>query len=339
MGGTKSRASVRVVEDPSSGSSIVAGALTTLFGKLRSWSMDRVRQVNEMTSSEVLAAGDALSAIVSESRNYVEHMRRTMGSFQSGESSDDGISSIQHQGRMLTEFIGGLEKGLSKQDGVAREALEQLGSVRRAGAHMLTVSNQARMLAVNASIEAARLSNESGGAFGVIASEMSAFAKNMQIQSDEILNIVDGLTRSLPKIAEQAAHLKSDTERFSREFEDQNAKVSDVVARLSATIGEGLREGDNRVAKILSLSQDALSHLQFQDPCAQRLLQIEADILRAEQCAAEVVLTESADPVESFGTARSHRDVSAGHVMIFDDGAADSVGGDAALAAGEVLLF
>ncbi len=339
MGVSKSRAPVRVVDGPEPGSGVVASAMTALFAKLRSWSMDRVRQVDEMTSTEVLAAGDALSAIVTESRNYVEHMRRTMGGFQSGASSDDGISAIEVQGRMLTEFILGLEKGLSKQDAVAREALDQLVAVRRAGAHMLTVSNQARMLAVNASIEAARLSNESGGAFGVIASEMSAFAKNMQSQSDEILNIVDGLTRSLPKIAEQAAHLKSDTERFSREFENQNAKVSDVVDRLSATIGEGLREGDNRVAKILSLSQDGLSHLQFQDPCAQRLLQIEADLLRAEQCANEVVLSGSSEAVETFGTARAHRDVSAGHVMIFDDGSGDPVGDDAALAAGEVLLF
>jgi uncharacterized protein YukE len=300
--------------------------------------MDRVHQVNEMTSSEVLAAGDSVGQIVSHARNYVAYMQEAMGRITGETGNSEGLHIIEKQGELLAGYLADLERSTARQDAVARQALEQLAAARRAGANMLTVSSQARMLAVNASIEASRLSDESGGAFGVIANEMSAFAKNMQAQSDEIINIVDGLTKSLPKVAELAAALSSEAQQFSSHFAAQNSEVTEVVTHLQQTIREGLKEGDNRVLKILSCSQDALSHLQFQDPCAQRLMQIEADIQRVEQTALDLLRTQDPSVVLPLAAADSHRAAAAGHVMIFDDGSGRGAE-DEALAAGEVLLF
>lgn len=336
-----------LTDEPPAG---VGGAVGRLFDKLRSWSMARVEEVNEMTGREALAAGDSLNSIVNLSRAYVDYMRGAMGRF-AGTSSDEqqttsqtgsGIEAIEEQGRMLAAYLEDLRKALATQDRVAQEALKQLTAVRRAGTHILEVSNQARMLAVNARIEAARLTSSEGGAFGVIASEMSTFARNMQTQSDEIVHIVDGLTGSLPKIAEMTDELRVSTENFRDDFGTKNTQVSDVVELLQSTIRDALRHGDEQVAQILRHSQDALSHLQFQDPCAQRLLQIEADILQAQTTARDVLETGDAGLVDSVNSAESHRAAAAGHVMIFDDDRsegdpADSE--DAALPAGELLLF
>lgn len=336
-----------LTEEPPAG---VAEAVGRLFDKLRSWSMARVEEVNEMTSREALAAGDSLNSIVNLSRAYVNYMRGAMGRFAGASSGDDeltshagsGIEAIEEQSRMLAAYLEDLRKALATQDRVAQEALKQLTAVRKAGSHILEVSNQARMLAVNARIEAARLTGSEGGAFGVIASEMSTFARNMQTQSDDIVHIVDGLTGSLPKIAEMAEELRVSTESFREDFGSKNDEVSDVVELLQSTIRDALQHGDEQVAAILRHSQEALSHLQFQDPCAQRLLQIEADILQAQATAHEVFETGDAEAVERVHSAESHRAAAAGHVMIFDDesdqgGAANSE--DAALPAGELLLF
>ncbi len=332
----------------------LGAAISVVFDKLRGWSMARVGEVNDMTSRESLAAGDSLNSIVNLSRSYVEYMREAMGRFSAkqerGAAADDahgpgdhtsGIEAIEEQNQMLATYLGRLESALASQDRVAQEALKQLTAVRRAGTHILEVSNQARMLAVNARIEAARLTGTEGGAFGVIASEMSTFAKNMQAQSDEIVQIVDGLTSSLPKIADMAEELRVSTETFSANFSRKNSDVSLVVDELQTTIADALRHGDEQVAQVLRHSQDALSHLQFQDPCAQRLLQIEADILEAQRCAKQVLDTGDTEHVDSLSSADSHRAAAAGHVMIFDD---DSAGAgerreDAPLAAGELLLF
>ncbi|GEM_PF-1203632 len=334
-------------------------AVNTLFDRLRTWSMGRVNEVNEMTANESLAVGDSLNSIVNQSRSYVEHMRLTMGRFVANQNdelslaSDDGdeskstsedasgIGAIQEQGKMLGVYLRDLEVAFTSQNRVAKEALKQLSAVRRAGSHILDVSNQARMLAVNASIEAARLSSTHGGAFGVIASEMSSFAKNMQKQSDDIVQIVDGLTGSLPAIAEMAEQLRIDMDDFSRKFDQKSAEVESVVDELQSAITDALREGDDRIAKILKHSQEALSHLQFQDPCAQRLTQIEADIIRVNETAVEVLRTGNADLAEHVGSVHSHTDASAGHVILFDDDGVSADGDDenTALAAGELLLF
>lgn len=318
-------------------------AVHVVFDKLRGWTMARVHEVNDMTSREALAAGESLNSIVTLSRNYVDYMRSAMERFAGKDSalrqdSTSGMEAIQEQNRMLAHYLERLETALAAQDRVAQEALKQLTAVRKAGTHILEVSNQARMLAVNARIEAARLSGTEGGAFGVIASEMSTFAKNMQTQSDEIVHIVDGLTQSLPKIAEMTEELRTSTESFTGHFQQKNSEVSLVVDALQSTIRDALKHGDQQVAHVLRFSQEALSHLQFQDPCAQRLLQIEADLLHAQECA-EAIL-QSGDPhhVEHLSSAESHRAAAAGHVMIFDDGSSD-YGQDAPLAAGELLLF
>ncbi len=332
-------------EIPSSGvTPQLSEAIGQLFEKLRSWSMKRVDEVNEMTSTESLAAGDSLNSIVNQSRSYVDYMRKAMGRFtvSANDNADEGsgIGAIEEQSAMLGAYLRNLESALASQEKVAQEALKQLGAVRRAGSHILEVSNQARMLAVNARIEAARLGGSDGGAFGVIASEMSGFAKNMQGQSDEIVQIVDGLTGSLPAIAEMTEVLRAKTAGFSQEFGEKNTEVSAVVHQLQTTIRDALQQGDDRVAAILKHSQEALSHLQFQDPCAQRLTQIEADILQAQSTARDVLETGDLDMVERVNAANSHRSAAAGQVMIFEDGeeCEDSVG-EKALPAGELLLF
>lgn len=337
--------SIRVSEAaaPASGvTPVLNEAIFNLFGKLRNWSMRRVEEVNQMTATESLAAGDSLNSIVNQSRSYVEYMRRAMGRFSvtandNADGEGSGIGAIEEQGVMLAVYLRNLEHALASQEKVAREALKQLTAVRRAGAQILEVSNQARMLAVNARIEAARLGGSDGGAFGVIASEMSSFAKNMQGQSDEIVQIVDGLTGSLPAIAEMIEELRAKTAGFSKEFGAKNTEVSSVIHQLQTTISGALKEGDDRIASILKHSQEALSHLQFQDPCAQRLTQIEADILQAQSTARDVLETGDADIVERVNAARSHRGAAAGHVMIFDDECESK--GSIALPAGELLLF
>jgi hypothetical protein len=112
------------------------------------------------------------------------------------------------------------------------------------------------------------------------------------------------------------------------------------VDSLQATIAEALKHGDEQVAQVLRLSQEALSHLQFQDPCAQRLLQIEADVLHVQENIQLCLETGDVTSLERLRSADSHRSAGAGHVMVFDEDQRDDEdpGSNVALA-GELLLF
>ena len=75
------------------------------------------------------------------------------------------------------------------------------------------------------------------------------------------------------------------------------------------------------------------SHLQFQDACAQQLLQIDADIEGVQSVVEKALRGELTSDLVA---ADSHRVLSAGHVAVFDEGRAAS---DDSPAVGDVLLF
>jgi hypothetical protein len=52
---------------------------------------------------------------------------------------------------------------------------------------------------------------------------------------------------------------------------------------------QSLGSSDDRLAKIISHSQDALSHLQFQDPTAQRLMRIDKTLETTERRMTEIL--------------------------------------------------
>lgn len=320
-------------------------AVSQLFEKLRTWSMKRVEEVNQMTSTESLAAGDSLNSIVNQSQSYVDHLRKAMSRFtvsanDNGAHEVSAMSAIEEQGAMLDAYLQNLESALASQEKVARVALQQLEAMRCVGAHILEISHQASTLAVNARTQAARLNDSDGEALSVIADKMSGFSTNIQGHSDEIVEVIQSLSLSLPVISEITETLRARTAVFSQESSEKNSEVSSVVHQLQSTIRDVLQQGDERIATILKHSQEALSHLQFQDPCAQRLMQIEADVLQAERAALSVLETGDVSIVERVNAAQSHRTAAVGHVMIFDQGVdAESPDSAKALPAGELLLF
>jgi hypothetical protein len=87
------------------------------------------------------------------------------------------------------------------------------------------------------------------------------------------------------------------------------------------------------VAKVIQFSHEALSHLQFQDACAQQLLQIDADIEGVQSVVERALRGELTSELVA---ADSHRVLSAGHVAVFDD---DRAASDDSPAVGDVLLF
>lgn len=316
----------------------VRDAVTHALEQLRQWTLSRVQRVNAFTATETLAAGDALSSIVTESRAYVDAVRASLASVAGSGGDGDAIGQIEAQRVAVDRYLADAAQSVARQDRIAREAVAELAAARKLGGMLASISSDARLLAINARIEAAHIRQAihgatNGAAFEVIAAEMSNFARAVHTTNEEIVGIVEHLAQTVQEVADGAAVMRRDSEHFSDDYTRRAEHVSELVRELRGTVTDALSQGDVRMAKVIQFSHEALSHLQFQDACAQQLLQIDADIGGVQSVVEKALRGEITSELVA---ADSHRVLSAGHVAVFDD---DRAASDDSPAVGDVLLF
>jgi methyl-accepting chemotaxis protein len=190
---------------------------------------------------------------------------------------------------------------------------------------------------LNANIEAARLGVKGAG-FEVIASQMRRLTDQVDSANRQVEQIARALLSSLPKIVEHNDRMCRSTEAFGKELSETVQRANSAAQHLKDSVAGVLSKGDKDSHAILSGSHHALSHLQFQDPVAQSLVIIDADLQKLRERITELLaeagvhrneLSEALDtPIER---AEAHRELNAGEVTALE--------GEAPADAGEVLLF
>jgi methyl-accepting chemotaxis protein len=136
---------------------------------------------------------------------------------------------------------------------------------------------ESRILALNANIQARRL-GEAGRSFQVIGQEMKQFSESVRDANKGVQELAEGLLDTLPRIRTLAQGIQDISQRFSLEVTARVSEVATANAQLKQQIAGSIASGDARLQQILKLSQEALSHLQFQDPVAQALLACDRDV-------------------------------------------------------------
>jgi hypothetical protein len=334
-GGYSQFAIERAKSEPSSTQTLRA----LVFGALarcREQTLTRIRRVNEMTSREVLAAGSSLSEIVTRAQTQVGSARQALAELT--DNDDSGVAAlVDRQTRMTKKHLESIRGALAAQVQMTQRATEAGANIVEIGKQVTDVAQAARMLSLNASIEGARLGSIGVG-ITVIAAEMRSLTNEINQANSRIENMATLLLATLPQIVEQTQVMSQYAEEFAVELASNASAVGGATDRLRKVAAETVAGGDRHITLVLKESQAALSHLQFQDPAAQSLLIIDADLARAEEYVRQVIdAAEVGDlrvdsPLEfELTAADAHRDLNAGEVVALD--------GTGASEAGEVLLF
>lgn len=302
----------------------------------RTTTLDRIRRTNEMTSREVLAAGQSLGEIVERAQAQVETARSALAGL-SGQGEEGVADLVDHQTEMTRAHVDELRAMLSEQSEVTRKAIEACSDIAAIGSQVRKVAQRTRILSLNANVEAARL-GASGAGIEVIASEMRRLTDEVNRANQRIEQMAQTLLASLPRIVEHTETMSGSTEQFANRLSNNAVAVGAATNRLRSTVASILASGDRESTAILSGSHAALSHLQFQDPAAQSLLIIDADLARVSQHVTQLLAhTDAADArlperIElELTAADAHRELNAGEVAVLD--------GVPGAEAGEVMLF
>jgi methyl-accepting chemotaxis protein len=281
--------------------------------------LERIQNVNGMTAREALEAGAALERVMSEARAHVDKSRTALSKAAGGDGRDGLRELARRQSEAIRAYLGDSQRLIEEQEAMAKQS--QAGSAKIA--HLATIiegiATQAKLLALNARIEAARLGTR-GEALSVIASEMVRFSKEVGAANGAISEIAESICRDLPRVAAHASKLRESTERFSGRINGELDEIRDAGDALEQVLNSAMADGDEAAQRIVSHAYAALSHLQFQDACAQHLLSIDAvlkEILERVPTAVEQNRPEllSGDALQAVNR---NLNLNAGDVSIFE---------------------
>lgn len=245
--------------------------------------------------SEQLAAGmQETSASVTDINSRIEYIRSMMNkvtaqSEDTIELSGDIMKRADRAKESTTQSADNTRKLYYEVSEEAREALEQSKAVNRINdltKNIMEIADQTSLLALNASIEAAR-SGEHGKGFAVVANEISHLATQSTDTVQHIIEIVGDVTEAVRHIDEclnrtltfleksvmkdydgfigVSGEYHSDAQQFSVTIQDicQNieelGKATNLIAESIADINTNINESSDGINGIAERATDVVS--------------------------------------------------------------------------------
>lgn len=229
--------------------------IETLLSECRDRIHEQIMFAQDLSEKEILAIGISVQNIVNHTRQYIE------------ESKDVVVKNFAEQSLSLTEYLTGTRQATEMQSNAVKEALTLSDDITQAGLAVDKLANQARLLALNAKIEAARLGS-SGSAFSIITEEMNHLSIEIANTNRLIAGSTQAIRACLPMLAEQATMQMKRVEEFSKTMEEFKEGIEKSISTTNNT-------SDSHINQILNEAYETLSHLQFQDPMIQSVQRID----------------------------------------------------------------
>jgi methyl-accepting chemotaxis protein len=223
----------------------------------------RVDELKSLSERETLACGNVLSSIVDNVRGLIRETDRTVAE---AKARSDAATA---------RFIEGMQQDAGSQAAAVAEVLRLADGVEEAIRSINGLTQYSNLLAINARIEAARI-GEQGRGFAVIAQHMRELSVTIRESADKVSAAIGAVRQGLPPVGARATSMHERTRSF----------VDEVAAQVKSASLQTERSADQavhgRLDAVIELSNQALSHLQFQDPLVQNLASINRDIAQVE---------------------------------------------------------
>ncbi len=225
------------------------------IGEYRARIRERVQSAKDTSETEILAVGDCVKDIVNHTRQYIEESKELLE------------KNLTAQATSLDNYLGYAKQTVGAQNSTVQQALTLSEDISKAGTAVDKLANQARLLALNAKIESARLGS-AGKAFSVITEEMNHLSGEIAKTNHLIADSIKAIKECLPTIMNQTRSQIEKLEAFSSTMRQLKDGVEKSISTTNST-------GNTRLDTILELAYSALSHLQYQDPMVQDLQKID----------------------------------------------------------------
>lgn len=220
--------------------------------------------------SQMASGAQESAAAVAETTTTMEEVKQTSNSTNQkarevAENAQKGLQVAQ-SGRKTTDSLSQAMQKINEQmNSIADTILklsEQTQSISEINATVEDISEQSNLLAVNASVEAAK-AGEYGKGFGVVAQEI----KNLAEQSKQATKQVRNILRDIQKATSTAVMV---TEQGSKAV-DEGVKMARETGDAIQALSKGFAESSQSAAMIAAANRELLTGV---DQVAQSMVDI-----------------------------------------------------------------
>jgi len=224
-------------------------------------------------------AGDAASAIDEASQNV-----QTVAS-----ASEELAASIEEIGRQVAEsttISNQAVTGATQTDTQMQSLAEAAQKVSEVVTLIRDIAEQTNLLALNATIEAAR-AGEAGKGFAVVASEVKSLANQTAKATEEIAaqvsDMQDATTASVQSIKEIGGTISQINEiasAIAAAVEEQSAATREIAGNIQQAAG-GTQSVSNNIGEV-TRSAETTSQAATETQAASNEIGAQADVIKAE---------------------------------------------------------
>jgi methyl-accepting chemotaxis protein len=222
----------------------VARAMSDVMERLGRSSRDVASALAEANTTIVEIEKSATS-VASNAARIAGDSKRLSSDFERGSEAMDSTSDAIQRVRAESTRIAEMSKTLFAH---VEEVGDVVGLVR-------SVSAQSKVLAVNASIEAAN-AGQLGKGFGVIAVEVSHLAQQSTEATAHVAQLLGSIRSSLGKIVEAARHGAEQTQSGSAAIGSARGVVREVGSSMSASAAQA-----NQIAVSIAEQTSGITHI------------------------------------------------------------------------------
>jgi len=241
--------------------------------ELRERVLARVRQVNATTETNILATGNHVQRVVEVAQRHIATLRGVLAG-PVGHEDSDLARAIRNQTAHVRQHASRVSAAVTQQGTQVAAVASQVHAITEAAREINRLNAAARVLSINARIEASRATGSA--VFRAIANEMQQLSKAIAHANKTVYDLSAMMATTVPALVEHNQALAQLVDGYATEAGDRIDAVERQVRELRAAVSETLAESDDALAQIVDESHAALSDLQFQDVCAQALLQIDS---------------------------------------------------------------
>ncbi|MEI0493636.1 methyl-accepting chemotaxis protein [Brachyspira intermedia] len=253
------------------------GELLNSFNDMKSKFSQMIKEIL-MSSEEIANAANELyqgsedlakrteyqASSLEETASSMEEMASTIKS--SAQNSVDG-NNVMISSRNAVAEGGSVIADTAK---MIEEVYESSAKIRDITKVIENIAFQTNILALNASVEAARAGDQGRG-FAVVASEVRNLAQNSQVSAKDITVLIEDIYEKINKSAEMARHSQ---EIFS-DIESKIEETSKIMRDISHTAVEqeaGVDQVNSAVSKMDSITQQNASLVEESTAASKSLL-------------------------------------------------------------------
>jgi len=223
--------------------------------------MDKIGAGIDSQLGEVSRTGDELQTLISDIRTVNKTTEESAASARGvAESSAEGFKSVSE----MRKTVLSLEEASTLAESAIRTLEEDTAEIGTIAAAIADIANRTNVLAINASIQAAR-AGERGRGFAVIASEIRKLADQSGQSTKEIGRLIDQVRvqvaaaseatrRGLERAKENSAHAEL-SEKSLRDISALAAENERRMGVIKAALGDMAKFSDRVEETVRSLAE------------------------------------------------------------------------------------